>query len=152
ATTGARVFNVDPADPTSSGASLDLRSLTVQNGSASGDGGGIDVENEGFLKTTDVIIIGNKATGDGGGIATDNANSAVDLVIINTQFLNNESGGDGGGLFLECAAEWGGSAVINDSLFQGNKAEDDGGGLDTECGNVDSDNTQFVENEAGTDG
>ena len=84
-----RVFTVD------SSASLTLQNLTVENGSISGSGGGID--NGGTLTITNSTLSGNSA-GAGGGILNE---GGATLTITNSIVANTPLGGDciNGGTF-----------------------------------------------------
>src|SRR5438034_10746475 len=124
-----------------------MNNLTVRNGAASGDGGGI--RNKGISTLTNVVITLNHSSGDGGGAANDGY--AAILVLTNSWVTTNVGGLGGGGLFnnqgwltLEKSLVsgnqetfaygggienfWGTVKVIN-STISGNTSKSNGGGI-----------------------
>ena len=129
-----RVFYVD------SGAELQLEGLTVANGLADGDGGGL--YNQGTVIINNSTFSGNSAESLGGGLYN---NSTV--TVTNSTFSGNISI-YGGGLLAD-----GGTVTVTNSTFSGNRASD-GGGLanltsivtvtnSTFSGNIPSDGVGF---------
>ena len=100
-----RVFNL-----TASGVVLD--GLTVMNGYASGNGGGIYCSSSATI--TNCVISGNNATGSGGGVY--GSASFSDCTISD----NTAAGGSGGGLYSGNAAN---------CFIANNSASQSGGGL-----------------------
>ncbi len=137
-----RVLHVLP------GASLELRDLTVREGQATGNGGGI--LNEGRVTLTDVVVTQNKASVDGGGVYnadimsslnTTVSNNTADgngggvynadmLTVINGAFNDNAASLRGGGLYNTHDSSVASSlTTITDSEFRGNSANSRGGGI-----------------------
>jgi hypothetical protein len=85
AATAFRILDV------AAGGSLSLTSVSIQNGSTTGLGGGI--RNAGVLRLYQVDLSGNKA-GNGGGL--DNAANGT-ASIVGAQFTDNTTTGVGGG-------------------------------------------------------
>jgi len=102
----------------SAGINLSLANLTIRQGSASDNGGG--VYNRGKLTITNTQFINNTAALDGGAIL--NAPGGT-VTITNSSLLSNAAGDDGGGLSSD------GTAVVINSTFSANTATDKGGGL-----------------------
>ncbi|MFQ6026024.1 MAG: choice-of-anchor Q domain-containing protein [Dehalococcoidia bacterium] len=96
-----------------------MSNLTVQNGKASGDGGGI--ANDGFLNLNQVVVQDNIASDDGGGISNERTLTLVDSVVTN----NRAIGDDGGGINVTDSD----TLTIISSVISNNVAGDDGGGL-----------------------
>lgn len=109
-----RVFDVDPAP--ARGITVEISSLTVQDGS-SGLGGGI--ANSGTLTLTGVAISSNTATADGGGIFSRGALTMVDSLVN-----DNESSSDGAGIL------GGGGITLTNCTVSGNMAGGSAGGID----------------------
>ena len=119
-----------------SGATLNLRNLTIAHGFSSGDGGG--VANEGTLTVTNCTFSNNSTgiNGDGGGI--DNAGT---LTVTNSTFYDNSAGEDGGGIYNGV-----GTLTVANSTFSDNSAGD-GGGIDS-FGTLTVTNSTFYGNRA----
>jgi len=136
-----RVFDVK-------GASLTLSGVTIQNGFASGDGGGVYLSsNSGSALTIhDAALTGNTATGKGGAIYSDRAlsldrvtidgNGAAEgggvylgndgssiATLANVTISNNTATGNGGGIHSNK------TLTVTSSTISGNAASDKGGGL-----------------------
>lgn len=105
-----RVFDV------TAGTRLELQNLSIREGAADGDGGGI--RNAGVLDLRRSAVSFNRASGDGGGIA-----SAATLAIAESTVAGNQAGADGGGLAA------GDSAALTNVTVSGNRAGAHGGGL-----------------------
>ncbi len=98
--------------------------MTVTANSASGDGGGISMENTpgttaGTLTVNTSIISNNQAGAAGGGVA-DSGNGTV--TISTTDFQGNTSSGAGGGVYVN-----GTTLTVTSSTFVGNKSANGGG-------------------------
>jgi predicted outer membrane repeat protein len=151
----SRVFNI------SSGNVL-LSGLTIANGQALGDGGGI--LNRGTLTVQFCTFSGNSAI-FGGGIANSGVLNAVGAVFTNNRannggglyttneavvdfctFTNNQANDDGGGLYA--------SGVLNlgNSYFQNNRASAEGGGLYLTGSNAKVSLSTFLSNSASEGG
>jgi CSLREA domain-containing protein len=109
-----RVFDVNPAR--TAGVTVEMRALTVQDGS-SGLGGGI--QNAAALTLNGVAISDNTATADGGGIFSRSAVTLVDSLIS-----GNESASDGAGILC------GGTLTLTNCTVSGNTAGGSAGGID----------------------
>jgi hypothetical protein len=111
--------------------SVNLTSLTIMNGNASGEsnvGGGIQ-NNDGTVTVTQSTINGNKATGSGpagGGIFNSGAGT---LTVINSTISGNQAvGGDGGGMLnASNGSGGGGTATLVNVTINGNSATNGGG-------------------------
>ena len=133
-----------------SAATLVLDTLTIENGSTAGSGGG--VANEGTLTVINSTFSGNSASGNGGAILSNSVGGS--LTVTNSIFSNNSAGSGGGAIFdndkltttgstftTNTAGVQGGAvfvgaandATISNSTFTSNTqtpnvAADDGGG------------------------
>jgi hypothetical protein len=128
----SRVMEIDG---TSSGVTVNLSDLTLENGNGNGtnesdNGGGLLVYAESGLSATVTIsnstISGNSAA-YGGGIYNDGNDGAAMLTINNSTISGNKAiNDDGGGIYNEGAF---GTAMltINNSTISGNSATDGGG-------------------------
>jgi hypothetical protein len=126
-----RVIDVAP------GATVTLRGLSIENGSAS-TGGGILVDATATLTLSGVTVAGNTATGNGGGIE-----NLGTLSIVDSTIANNAAGsttGNGGGL------DTSGSLTLLDSTIAGNSAGKDGGGIAVEKGTITARDTIIATN------
>ena len=106
-----RVFDVN------SSATLTLNNLTVANGSAPGNGGGVD-NHGGKLVVNNSTFSGNSAAGGGGGILNGGT-----LTVSNSTFSGNSAGLSGGGIFNSSN----GTLTVNNSTLSGNSASNGGG-------------------------
>src|SRR4051794_27652060 len=103
-----------------------IRGINLQNGMATGNGGGIENDAELYLRND--TVSGNSATGDGGGIHY-TANGSGDL--LNSTVSGNRANGNGGGLTSESS----GGPFLNNTTVTQNTADFDtaggqgGGGL-----------------------
>jgi CSLREA domain-containing protein len=121
-----RVFTI------ASGNTVDISSLTIANGRASGVGTSIGggIYNQGTLTITNSTFTGNKAAGAAGmGGAIDNFNGS--LTIINSTISGNSADADGGGILNDGS----GTATIVNVTITGNRSDaddlspGDGGGI-----------------------
>ncbi|MCU1367381.1 MAG: hypothetical protein JWN39_3020, partial [Ilumatobacteraceae bacterium] len=94
---------------------LTLVGVTIQNGSTSADGGGIDVINGSRLTMTNVLVIGNKALGNGAGLNTNGP-----ISIHGSTFAGNVASVLGGAIDFNSIT--GGLALIENSTFNTNHA------------------------------
>lgn len=136
---GARHFDV------LDGGELTLANLTLQGGSASGDGGAVRVTNA-TLTLDGVVAEGNTCTGDGGAVAA--ASGAV--YVVGSTFRDNVAVDDGGavsilsGVYEDAGSTFEGNSAVRggalvldssvvalaDVVVTGNAASDEGGGLE----------------------
>ncbi|MFE0514878.1 right-handed parallel beta-helix repeat-containing protein [Streptomyces sp. NPDC058964] len=131
-----RIFDI------AAGGDLHADDLTIQQGNASGDGGGILVQSGGSLELQDSSLIDNMAN-DGGGVAVQGK-----ATIQNTFVGYNTADFAGGGLFCAgCTLQ-----VTRGSDFYENSATGFGGGVDIESGSgtLLFDDTTLEENMAPT--
>jgi fibronectin-binding autotransporter adhesin len=98
-----------------SGVTASLTDLTITDGAAASNGGGID--NSGTLTLSDVVITGNTAS-LGGGITNE---AAATLSITDSSLTNNTASTSGGGL-----TNMGAATLLNDTIT-GNTAGSGGG-------------------------
>ena len=128
-----RLFDV------ATGASLTLTNLTIQNGLASGAGGGI--LNNGTLSVSGCTVSGNSA-GSGGGIW-----NAGTMTVQNSTLSGNSASGLGGGIENE-----GGYCTISGSTLSRNSSAGFGGGIDNGEANLDIFGCTVSHNTATQDG
>ncbi|HEX5714728.1 MAG TPA: CSLREA domain-containing protein [Thermoanaerobaculia bacterium] len=131
---------------------LDLRGaaeidgVTIRNGRADGDGGGVLVRPGVVPRSVLVqrsVVSGNRAQGDGGGIA---APELGDVEIRESAILENQAGGDGGGIS-------GIGFRLENVTVSDNRAEGSGGGLAYEVGHGETiSSSTIVFNQAGVSG
>jgi CSLREA domain-containing protein len=101
--------------------------LNIQNGKATGNGGGL--ENAGELDLSNVTVSGNTATGDGGGIHFAN-NTFGD--IENSTVSGNQANGNGGGIASANTVNT--TPRLHNVTVTGNTAANGGGLLGTAPG------------------
>ncbi len=109
-----RIFNI------AAGNTVVLDGLTISNGSAASEGGGIF--NAGTLTVVDSTVTGNASTAGNGGGGIANRGT---LTFSNGTISNNTSAFTGGGV-LQID---GGTMTLSHCLVSGNTAATDGGGL-----------------------
>ena len=112
-----RVFDINPA-AVPEATSVTFQDVTITDGTASGDGGGIRAQNGASVVLRDVDLTHNYASGDGGGVFV----GPGSLTINNSSIVDNFAD-SGGGVFSEDGTS------ITGSFFQGNVASAAGGGL-----------------------
>jgi hypothetical protein len=115
AATDFRILSVD------AGASLRLQSVTIQNGSTTGTGGGI--QNAGTLRLAGVTLTGNTA-GNGGAIANVAGATAT---IVASRLTENTTTSVGGGGIINL-----GTLTTVQSVISRNTAPVNGGGVNTQ--------------------
>ena len=121
-----------------SGATLEVKDLTIENGSAS-FGGGID--NEGMLTVLGCVFSGNSTLGSGGGIF----NNATAIVVAST--FSDNTADDGG------AIDTAGTLSVTTSTFSENMATNAGGAIAVEdSGTLSVINSTFSGNSAQSGG
>lgn len=161
-----RVFDVLGTRPSS--IQVTLQGLTVRNGKATGDGGGIRV---GFadLIVQSGALIGNQAALTGGGISNASAPGTGIVILRQTTVGRNVAGSTGGGVEVvggsllgidrgrvlrNGAADGGGifadAVTLTDSVVLGNTATNDGGGVRATSATLD--HSTLRGNDAGASG
>lgn len=100
------------------GVTARIHDVTIRNGVAIADGGGI--ENRGTLTLANSRLTGNTADRRGGGIENRGT-----LTLTNSTLSGNTANIRGGGIFNHT-----GSLTITDSILSGNTANNSGGGID----------------------
>jgi uncharacterized repeat protein (TIGR01451 family) len=112
-----RVFDIPSSGPT-----VSISGVTMQNGQTSGDGG--IVRNNGTLTLTNTDIAGGGADGSGGGIYNNGALTATGTNVL-TSFANNR----GGGIFNAGAQGTGAVLSFTGGTVFDNEAGGNGGGI-----------------------
>ena len=111
-----RVFEVAP------GATVTISGVTITQGTAEGNGGGI-YNDQGTLTVISSRISGNSATGNGqGGGAIFNYTANANLTVINSLLTGNTSGSRGGGI-----SNTGGTVTVSSTTISANDASTGGG-------------------------
>lgn len=113
-----RVFDIDPSGAAVTNCNVLFYDLTITDGDANGNGGGIRTQGGVILTLDNVDVTDNDASGDGGGIF----DQLGALVLNNTTFLDNEAQSGG-------AVASDDTTTIAGNYFQGNVAGEDGGAL-----------------------
>ena len=113
----SRVFEV------AAGTTATISGLSIENGKASGSGGGILIDG-GTVTISDCALTGNTSGFNGGGISNDG-----NLTIRDSIFTNNSAHRDGGAIVA------GGTLLVSGCLISDNFAGFDGGGI-TEYGTL----------------
>ncbi len=129
---------------TSSTADLTLYGLTVINGSASGNGGGVYV-NGGTLTVIEAVIAGNTASASGGGVAS---SSGSTVRVINSSISGNTANGSAAAGGVDSA----GSLTLTNTTISGNSVSTtnaaNAGGL-RQAGAADIRSTTITNNSTG---
>jgi predicted outer membrane repeat protein len=145
-----------------------LQGLTIRNGNAIGDGGGILVGNA-DLVIRDCAVTGNRASLTGGGISNSGAPGTGDVTVVRTIVSRNVAGA-GGGLAIYgtsqltakdstvrrnlSGSEGGGiraaTVMLTNSTVSGNSAATNGGGISTTTATLT--NSTVSGNSAGNNG
>ncbi len=129
-----RIFVVD-------GGNLNLRNITIREGSSSRDGGAILIQNDGSLIVDSARFTKNTSEQGGGAIST--SPSDVRLEVSNSAFDNNAADSGGGAILVI-----GGTAEVTSSSFRDNYARRFGGAIQSHSGTVNIENSTFFHNEA----
>jgi hypothetical protein len=105
-------------------ASVTIDDSVLNNNTASGDGGALDLTStHGTLQVSGSIFDGNQAGQDGGAVANQGAAS---VTVLGSRFANNSATGSGGAWFDDAATDW----EAHHTNFHNNRAGANGGGLD----------------------
>ena len=104
-----------------------ISGVNIQNGKATGNGGGL--ENAGELDLSNVTVSGNTATGDGGGIYFGNSTFGD---IENSTVSGNQANGNGGGIASANTVNT--TPRLHNVTVTGNTAANGGGLLGTAPG------------------
>lgn len=126
-----RILDVRP------GASLTMNNITITDGSATTNGGGLLVEGTATITGggfTDNLSAGGS---DGGAIYV----TIGTLSINGSTFSNNTASDDGGAIYL-----LGGTTTITGATFTGNTGTDIGGAIRIDADNTSISNTTFLNN------
>jgi predicted outer membrane repeat protein len=123
-----RVFDVAGTDPSS--IQVVLQGLTIRNGSATSDGGGIQVANA-DLVVRDCAVTGNRSSATGG-ISNAAETGTGNVKLVRSTVARNVAGAGGGGVFV------GGSSLLTviDSTIRRNVSSGGGGGILASTANV----------------
>lgn len=109
--------------------SVTLRSLTIQNGLSTYDGGGVRARHAENLSINNVVFQNNHASVEGGGLFwTPDTHRHSILNLTDSVFAGNTSGYGGGGAMLGSVYHPV-AARIEDTLFRGNSASFEGGAV-----------------------
>src|SRR5262245_4492430 len=117
-----RVFDISGTAPSS--IQVVLQGLTVRNGLAAEDGGGVRVANA-DLVVRDSAVVGNRAALSGGGISNVVAPGTGNVTLVRTTVARNVSGIFGGGLCVIGAS----TLIVQDSTVRRNANNSGGGGI-----------------------
>jgi hypothetical protein len=126
-----RIFYINP------GETVIISGLTIINGHAVGNGGGI-LTADAALTVTNCTLSGNssgaEAGGGGifngaGGIANTRLQASAPLTIVNCTISGNSSGSSGGGGILNVAILGSVTLTVTNSTLSGNSAGTNGGGI-----------------------
>ena len=128
-----------------SGVTVNLRTLTLADGTAVGNGGAI-VNAHGTLKLTNITFRSNTASDGGGAIL----NGFGILTVIRSIFTGNKAkgvNGNGGAI-----VNGGGTFMVTDSTFNWNTANDGGGAILNGGGTLKATGSTFMGNTARENG
>ncbi|RFC54728.1 T9SS type A sorting domain-containing protein [Brumimicrobium aurantiacum] len=90
----SRIFNISGID------SVIINNLTIQNGSATSDGGAILCENVEKVYLNSILFENNSSAQSGGAISTFSFAFPIRLYVDNCTFANNTATADGGGIHI----------------------------------------------------
>ncbi len=119
---GVYLFAINAAS-----ANLNVTGTYIAGNFAGGLGGGIANSGNGLVTITQSTLEGNFADNDGGGF--DDSENLGGLLIANSLFLDNSTGGHGGAIAYGGPGSGGTQPLISNTQIQGNFAHNDGGGL-----------------------
>jgi putative cofactor-binding repeat protein len=117
--------HIDRVIGTNTPGAVSISGLTLRDGTANANGGGI-YSKYSDLSLTDTVVSGNTSTrdgGQGGGVAVRHGSVTLDRSTVSGNTVPNGNG-FGGGIWTFDAP-----AVIRSSTISGNTANDDGGGF-----------------------
>jgi hypothetical protein len=130
-----RVFDINAAD-TPAAFSVTFQDVTITDGFAGGNGGGVQAQAGPSVTLDDVDFTDNLASGDGGGVYI----AGNGQLTINNSAIADNHADSGGGVFSMV------NTTITDSFTQGNVANDAGGGLSVSGTTESVTGTSFVGN------
>jgi len=137
----SRPFYVDTAP----GADVSISGLTIANGSAAGNGGGI-YSKYADLTLTSLVLDNNEATSEGGGVAVRSG-----TLTIEDSTISDNIGSRGAGVYAESGT--GAVTTIRNSTVSGNSGADYGGGIYFDYSSPGTlENSTVYDNGAGTGG
>jgi CSLREA domain-containing protein len=109
---------------------VELQALELRNGSVTGDGGAVQVDDgDARLIIDTVIFTGNDAGDYGGAVYYPDGTTNSRFSIEQSEFAGNTAGEEGGALWLDIPEMFGFNPTINNSAFVGNTAAEMGGAL-----------------------
>ena len=117
---GGAIENVLHVDPLNTGITAEISGVTVQNGSTTGSGGGINVDGNGTLTLSDSTLRANTTTTSHGGAMQNRGTATLTNVTISD---NTAPSGFGGGIDNR------GDATLTGVTISGNTAGGGGGGI-----------------------
>jgi hypothetical protein len=103
------------------GVEVTLKDLTVANGAVTGDGGAVEIRDQGTLTLDGAVVRNSSATGTGGAIMV---NTGSTLNALRSVIRDNQANGDGGGVFND-----GGAVLLELTEVSGNTTNGMGGGV-----------------------
>ncbi|MCL2695128.1 MAG: Ig-like domain repeat protein [Clostridiales bacterium] len=107
-------------------ADLTLRGLTLENGSAPGDGAGVNITGNAVIENC--VFTGNQTDSNGGGLRV-----AGNATLYNCTFVGNTAGTTGGGLRVNGSATLGGCTFLDNIGYSGGGAYIGGAATLTDC-------------------
>ncbi len=117
---GGAIENVLHVDPANTGITAEISGVTIQNGSTTGSGGGINVDGNGTLILSDSTLRANTTTTSHGGAMQNRGTATLTNVTISD---NTAPSGFGGGIDNR------GVATLTGVTISGNTAGGGGGGI-----------------------
>jgi CSLREA domain-containing protein len=129
-----RAIDVQDDGPTT-GIDAAVNDVTIENGSVTGDGGGVRMQDtNGTVTVNRSTIQDSDATGDGGGLVMKGGTNGQghQVQIIDSELDGNTAGGEGGGLFVQTASPdptGSNSVEVDGSTLSGNGSTDAGGAI-----------------------
>ena len=121
-------------------------SVSFVGNTATGSGGGADIQANGITEITDATFSNNSAGGNGGGASLNIATGGLDRISA-----NGNTATDGGGLWIKRGGATPGAALTRSALYN-NSATGHGGGLAIDDIDVVVDNSTVSNNNASQGG
>ena len=129
-----RGIDVQSDGPTT-GIDVAINDVTIENGSVTGDGGGVRMQDtNGTVTFNRSTIQDSDATGDGGGLVFKGGTNGQghQVQVIDSELDGNTAGGEGGGLFVQTASPdptGSNSVEVDGSTLSGNGSTEAGGAI-----------------------
>jgi hypothetical protein len=98
----------------------------AQGGGPAGSGGGIRDQGNASLTLTNMTLFNDQATGDGGGVSMENTVSTLWTLTINNSTISSNRAGDAGG---GVDTDGSGTVVVNNSTFASNTCVNQGAAI-----------------------